>query len=119
MTLASEIVPVFTRPDVAALLQCAPLTIANREKSGVYPQPRKDHKGMRIYEVSDIFQLMYITHKNVFLKPVVAVMHDKGYTDIADLESYLTKEYTAFQEKIAVTNKVKDEQSTSGIVDNK
>jgi DNA-binding transcriptional MerR regulator len=110
MALTTEITPVFTRPEVAALLQCAPLTIANREKSGVYPKPYKDHKGHRVYQVSDIFELMYITYKNVYLKPIVAVMHDKGYTEITDLEQYLTKEYSSFQERITATKLEADEQ---------
>lgn len=109
--ITTKIPPTFTRQEVAHLLQCAPLTIANREKKGVYPPAKRDYKEHRYYVLADVFELMYITDKQIYLKPIVAVMHDKGYTDIKDLESYLTKEYNIFFDKLATNPKVTDEQS--------
>lgn len=109
--------PTFTRREAATLLQCAPLTIANREKAGTYPDPKRDSNNIRYYYVSDILELMWITHKQIYLKPMVAILFDKGYTEKADLDTYLTDEFKKFQVKITVANKenkiLSDGQSTN------
>ena len=42
--------PIFTRSDLAQILNVSPLTIANREKSKKYPNPKRDLNKYRIYE---------------------------------------------------------------------
>lgn len=98
--ITTKKIPTFTRKDVALLLQCTRLTVANREESGRYPPPKRDDNNNRYYHVNDVFELMHITHKQVYLGPIVAVLHDKGYTDVADLNDYLTEEFRVFQDKI-------------------
>lgn len=73
--------PTFTRSDVASVLGVTRLTIANREKKKVYPQPRKDLNGYRVYNLDELFNLQLITFGQCDAKPIIELLYDKGYTD--------------------------------------
>lgn len=73
--------PVFTRGDVAKILNVTPLTIANREKRNQYPQAKRDLNGYRIYSLNDIFNLQLLTYHRVDTKPILSILWDKGYRD--------------------------------------
>lgn len=73
--------PVFTRGDVAKILNVTALTIANREKSKKYPSPSRDLNNYRVYNINDVFNLQLITYSEVDPKPIISVLYDKGYTD--------------------------------------
>ena len=81
--------PVFTRGDVATILNVTPLTIANREKSGKYPEPSRDLNNYRIYTVDDVLNLQLITSRKVDPKPIISVLYDKGYRDNKDISQVL------------------------------
>jgi hypothetical protein len=73
---------IFTRKQIAEILGCTVLTISNREKSGVYPEPRRNEKNnYRYYTLGDVFLLQEISQKGVFVGPILAVMWDMGYKD--------------------------------------
>jgi transcriptional regulator with XRE-family HTH domain len=61
--------PIFTRSEVAHILNVAPLTIANREKNNKYPT------------LNDIFNLQLITYNLIDPKPIISILYDKGYRD--------------------------------------
>ncbi len=71
----------FTRSAVARILDCSVLTVANREKRGVYPPPRRGTNNYRYYTLVDIFELQEISHSATYLKPVLVELYDKGYKD--------------------------------------
>lgn len=73
--------PVFTRGDVAKILNVSPLTIANREKAKKYPQPNRDINGYRIYSLNDVFNLQLITFRTIDQKPIISILYDKGFRD--------------------------------------
>lgn len=81
MSKTSNVPPIFTRGELAKILKCAPLTIANREKSKKYPSPDRDLNGYRIYSLNDVFNLQLITFNKLDPRPVVSIMYDKGYRD--------------------------------------
>ena len=73
---------IFTRKQVAEIIGCTVLTISNREKSGVYPEPRRVEKNnYRYYTLGDIFLLQEISFDGVFVGSILAVMWDMGYHD--------------------------------------
>lgn len=74
--------PVFTRSEVAQILNVSTLTIANREKNNKYPEPKRDLNNYRIYTLNDIFNLQLITYSYIDPKPIISIMYDKGYEDI-------------------------------------
>lgn len=81
----------FTRSSVARILLCTPLTVANREKSGRYPEPRRgeDNK-YRYYTLLDIFALQEITHDQIYFKQILVELYDKGYQDPVKVNAILT-----------------------------
>lgn len=81
--------PVFTRGDVAKILNVSPLTIANREKSKKYPQPNRDINGYRIYTLNDVFNLQLLTFRTIDQKPIISILYDKGFRDHKQIASIL------------------------------
>lgn len=77
--------PVFSRSEVAEILNITTLTISNREKNKKYPQPKRDINNYRIYTLNDIFNLQLITYNAIDPKPIVSILYDKGYNDIKAL----------------------------------
>jgi DNA-binding XRE family transcriptional regulator len=73
--------PIFTRSEVAQILNVSSLTIANREKNQKYPEPKRDLNNYRVYTLNDIFNLQLITYNHINPKPVISVLFDKGYRD--------------------------------------
>jgi DNA-binding XRE family transcriptional regulator len=73
--------PIFTRSEVAQILNVSSLTIANREKNKKYPEPKRDMNSYRIYTLNDIFNLQLITYNMLDPKPVISILYDKGYSD--------------------------------------
>ena|SRR5579859_6547824 len=72
--------PTFSRGDVAKILNVTTLTIANREKRGQYPEPKRDINDYRIYSLNDVYNLQLTTFNYVDTRPILSVMYDKGYT---------------------------------------
>lgn len=77
--------PLFTRGDVAKILNVTPLTIANREEAKKYPEPKRDLNNYRIYTLNDIFNLQLITFNALDPRPIISVLYDKGYRNTKDL----------------------------------
>lgn len=73
--------PIFTRSEVAQILNVSTLTVANREKSNKYPEPKRDMNNYRIYTLNDVFNLQLITFNHLNPKPIISVLFDKGYRD--------------------------------------
>ena len=73
--------PIFTRSEIAEILNVSPLTIANREKSKKYPSPKRDLNKYRIYTLNDVLNLQLITYSYIDPKPIISIMYDKGYKD--------------------------------------
>lgn len=73
--------PIFTRSEIAQILNVSSLTIANREKNNKYPTPRRDMNGYRVYTLNDIFNLQLITYSLIDPKPIISILYDKGYRD--------------------------------------
>jgi DNA-binding transcriptional MerR regulator len=83
---------ILTRSDVAKILNCSSLTIANREKSGKYPMPlRNTGNGYRCYGLADIFELQVITYGHVAVAPILTIGYDRGFTDVQSLNDQVTK----------------------------
>ena len=83
--------PIFTRGDVAKILNVTPLTIANREKTKKYPEPKRDLNQYRIYSLNDIFNLQLLTYQALDPRPVISVLYDKGYRDTKELGKIIDK----------------------------
>jgi hypothetical protein len=77
--------PIFTRGDLARILNVTPITIANREKRKQYPEPRRDLNGYRIYSLNDIFNLQLLTHQTIDPRPILSVLYDRGHRDMKEL----------------------------------
>jgi hypothetical protein len=77
--------PIFTRSEVAEILNVTTLTISNREKNNKYPNPKRDMNNYRIYTLNDVFNLQLITYSAIDPKPIISIMYDKGFTDIKKL----------------------------------
>lgn len=73
--------PLFSRKELAKILNVTPLTIANREKRGVYPAPRRDLNRYRVYGLHEVLNLQLITYSVIDPRPIVSVLYDKGYKD--------------------------------------
>ena len=73
--------PIFTRSELAQILNVSPLTIANREKSKKYPNPKRDLNKYRIYTLNDVLNLQLITYSYIDPKPIISILYDKGYKD--------------------------------------
>lgn len=85
MTKTNTLEPIFTRSEVAQILNVTTLTVSNREKNKKYPSPRRDLNNYRIYTLNDIFNLQLITYNHVDPKPIISILYDKGYNDIKAL----------------------------------
>ena len=70
--------PIFSRGELAKILNVTPLTIANREKRKQYPAPRRDLNNYRIYTINDILNIQLLTYKRIDERPIIAIMFDKG-----------------------------------------
>jgi len=77
--------PIFTRSEVAQILNVTTLTVSNREKNKKYPSPRRDMNNYRIYTLNDVFNLQLITYSAVDPRPIISILYDKGYDDIKAL----------------------------------
>lgn len=77
--LTSE--PIFTRSELAQIINVSPLTIANREKAKKYPSPKRDLNKYRIYSLNDVLNIQLITYNYVDPKPIISILYDKGYKD--------------------------------------
>lgn len=100
--------PIFTRTQVAKLLNCTPLTIANREKKEIYPEPKRSKTSLhRVYSLQDAFLLQYITNSQINLSSITSLLWDMGYTNSKDLLKCLELEISLFKSNPLVTN-VKD-----------
>lgn len=77
--------PLFTRGDIAKVLNVTPLTIANREKNKKYPEPRRDLNNYRIYTLNDLFNLQLLTYKRIDTRPIMSLLYDKGWRDMKQL----------------------------------
>ena len=73
--------PIFTRSELAQILNVSPLTIANREKNKKYPDPKRDLNKYRIYTLNDVLNLQLITYSYIDPKPIISILYDKGYKD--------------------------------------
>lgn len=74
--------PIFTRGDLARILNVTPLTIANRERRGQYPDPKRDLNNYRIYTLNDVFNLQLLTYEIIDSRPIISLLYDKGYRDM-------------------------------------
>lgn len=81
MTYKKVSEPIFTRSDVAQILNVSPLTIANREKTKKYPNPKRDLNKYRIYTLNDVLNLQLITYSYIDPKPIISILYDKGFKD--------------------------------------
>jgi len=77
--------PIFTRGEVAKILNVTPLTIANRERSNKYPEAKRDLNNYRIYTLNDVLNLQLLTYKSLDPKPIISVLYDKGFKDAKEL----------------------------------
>lgn len=77
--------PIFTRSEVAQILNVTTLTVSNREKNKKYPSPRRDLNNYRVYTLNDVFNLQLITYNHIDPKPIISILYDKGYSDIKAL----------------------------------
>ena len=73
--------PIFTRSELAQILNVSPLTIANRGKNKKYPNPKRDLNKYRIYNLNDVLNLQLITYSYIDPKPIISILYDKGYKD--------------------------------------
>lgn len=85
MSRTSYSEPIFTRSEVAQILNVTSLTISNREKNKKYPQPKRDLNNYRVYSLNDVFNLQLITYNAIDPKPIISILYDKGYNDIKAL----------------------------------
>lgn len=82
MKKIKDISPFFSRGEIANILRVTTATIANREKKGIYPLPTRDLNNRRIYTIDDVLRLQSISFKSIDPKPIISVLHDKGFDDI-------------------------------------
>lgn len=73
--------PIFTRGEVARILNVTALTIANREKAKKYPEPGRDLNNYRIYSLNDVLNLQLLTYNSLDPRPIISILYDKGYRD--------------------------------------
>lgn len=81
--------PKFTRREVADILGVSPLTIANREKRGQYPPPRRDLNNYREYSLREVFNLQILSFGYIDRRPIVSILFDKGFKDQKELGKLL------------------------------
>lgn len=81
--------PIFSRGEVAKILNITPLTVANREKSKKYPEPKRDINNYRIYTLNDVFNLQLLTYNMLDPNPIISVLYDQGYQNIKELSKII------------------------------
>lgn len=81
--------PVFSRGEVAKILNVTSLTIANREKAKKYPEAKRDINNYRIYTLNDVFNLQLLTFSALDPRPIISVLYDKGFTDAKELSKLI------------------------------
>lgn len=81
MSKIKSAIPAFNRSEVAKILNVTTLTVANREKSSRYPEPKRDLNNYRIYTINDVLNLQLLTYNHIDPKPIISVLYDKGYRD--------------------------------------
>lgn len=81
--------PKFSRKDVSNILNVTTLTIANREKAGKYPPPKRDLNNYRVYSLKDVINLQRLTYGMVDNRPIVSVLFDKGFKDMKEVSKML------------------------------
>lgn len=81
MPKSRSAIPSFNRSEVAKILNVSTLTVANREKSLRYPNPKRDLNNYRIYTINDVLNLQLLTYNMIDPKPIISVLYDKGYKD--------------------------------------
>ena len=102
--------PVFTRTQVAKLLNCTPLTIANREKKNIYPDPKRSPtSNHRYYTLQDAFLLQYLTFKQINLSSVASLLWDMGYTVSHKVLPCLEQEVLLFKKNPFLNEETKAE----------
>lgn len=77
--------PIFSRGDVAKILNVTPLTIANRERAKKYPEPKRDLNNYRIYTLNDVLNLQHLTYNVIDTRPIISLMYDMGFRDMKDV----------------------------------
>jgi DNA-binding transcriptional MerR regulator len=77
--------PIFSRGEVAKILNVTPLTIANRERNNKYPEPQRDLNNYRIYSLNDVLNLQLLTYKALDPRTIISVLYDKGYRNEREL----------------------------------
>lgn len=93
--------PTFTRTELAKLLNCTPLTIANREKKNQYPEPKRSStSNHRLYTIQDVFILQYLTNNQINLSSVASLLWDKGYKRSNNVLPCLESEVAVFKKNI-------------------
>mgnify|MGYP000166889317 FL=1 len=85
MTKTTYREPIFTRSEIAEILNITTLTVSNREKNNKYPSPKRDLNNYRVYSLNDLFNLQLITYNAIDPKPIISILYDKGYNDVKAL----------------------------------
>ena len=101
------------RSDVATILNCSILTISNREKKGIYPEPMRDpNNNYRKYSLQDIFHMQMVTYGKIFLSPIVSVMFDNGFKNMNALDAYIRNELEKYHtSKLGLAGKLDVEKA--------
>lgn len=86
--------PQFSRSEVAKILGVHPLTIANREKAGKYPQPSRDLNGWRKYSLNEVFNLQLITYRSLEPRTIISVLYDRGEDDPKEISRFIDSALT-------------------------
>lgn len=81
--------PMFTRGEIARILNVTPLTIANREKAKKYPEPKRDLNKYRVYSLNDVLNLQLITYSRLDPAPIISILYDKGYRDQREIGKWM------------------------------
>lgn len=92
--------PIFTRGELARILNVTPLTVANRERRGQYPLPRRDLNQYRIYNLQDVLHLQVLTYSRIDPRPIISVLYDKGYHDQKQVQALIDR-YTRTKRGLA------------------
>ena len=83
--------PMFTRSEIAQILNVSSLTIANREKNNKYPEPRRDMNSYRVYTLNDIFNLQLITYNLIDPKQHLKNTRETFMIRAIGIQSFLAK----------------------------
>lgn len=81
--------PIFSRSELAQILNVSTLTVSNREKNKKYPSAKRDLNNYRVYTLNDVFNLQLLTYNHIDPKPIISIMYDKGFTDLKHLGKML------------------------------